>query len=274
VNDDVDDDLRTLLITGAAGRVGRAVTPYLRQHYRLRLLDMLPLEAEGLDEVLQGDLNDSELVQRAVSGVHGVLHLACVHGFELTFEGGLDVNYRALLHVLQASAAAGVQRFVYTSSLHAVGQHELAGFPGDDAPLAPDAFYGLGKVFGEAACALYTRRSALRTLVIRVGNADPTVGDARHLRLWTSARDLANLITIGLTHPQIQYDIVYGVSICPEPLFPNARAAELGYVPQDRALDHLDPAFQPYEAMTPGAGRDHVGGYYAVVPLPDVRLLA
>ena len=45
-------------------------------------------------------------------------------------------------------------------------------------------------------------------------------------------------------------------------------------MPQDRAVDNLDPSFQPYEAMTPGAGRDHVGGYYAVVPLPDVRLQA
>ena len=117
----------------------------------------------------------------------------------------------------------------------------------------------------------FTRGGALRT-VIRVGNADhrwATPGT----EVRTSARDLANLITIGLTHPQISTRSFTAFPSAPN-RFSNARAAELGYVPQDRALDHLDPAFQPYEAMAPGAGRDHVGGYYAVVPLPDVRLPA
>ncbi len=174
--------LPTLLITGAAGRVGRAVRPYLRDRYRLRLIDMAPLEAAEGEEALQGDLNDPALLPAALQGVSGVLHLACVHGFDLTFEASLDVNYRALLAILQASVTAGVERFVYTSSLHAVGQQPLSTFVGDEAELSPDAFYGLSKAFGEAACALYTRRNNLRTLVIRVGNADPEVGDERQLR--------------------------------------------------------------------------------------------
>src|SRR5690606_22390195 len=134
---------------------------------------LAPLEPTAGEEAFQGDLNDPELVASAVAGASGVVHLACVHGFDLTFEQSLDVNYRALLALLQASVTAGVEHFVYTSSLHAVGQQPLKGFAGDHAPLSPDAFYGLSKVFGEAACALYTRRSNLRTLIIRVGNADP-----------------------------------------------------------------------------------------------------
>lgn len=260
----------TLLITGAAGRVGRAVRPYLRERYQLRLIDIAPLETAPGEAALTGDMNDPTILQAGLRGVCGVLHLACVHGFDLTFEASLDVNYRALLAVLQQSVAAGVERFVYTSSLHVVGQHPLTGFAGDNAALSPDAFYGLSKVFGEAACALYTRRSELRTLIIRMGNADPEVGDERRLRQWTSARDLANLIHLGLTHPNIKLETVYGVSNCPAPLFANRRARELGYVPLDHAHLHLASDYQPYEQMSEGL-RDFVGGYYAAGPLPNVR---
>lgn len=261
--------MSTLLVTGAAGRVGRAVRPSLRQQFSLRCFDRhaTPDPAPG-EQVVIGDLNDPHALHAAVDGVDGVLHLAAVHGLGLTFDASLDVNYRAMIALLDATRHAGVGRFVYASSHHVFGAHRRDGFDASEARPAPDAHYGLGKAFGELACSLYAHRFGLRTLVVRIGNADPTVTDDRTLRLWVSARDLAQLFAIGFTHPEITFDVVYGVSRCPAPLFVDPVGERLGFRPQDHAVDHLDPQFVAYDAMPDRLGRDFVGGAYAVADLP------
>ncbi len=258
-----------VLITGAAGRVGAAVRPYLRERFALRNVDLLPVSDLGPgEEMLVGDLNDARDVRAALDGVDAVLHLACVHGHELGFEASLDANYRAVIALLEATRQAGVKRFVYASSHHVFGLHQREGFDPDAAPLAPDAYYGLSKAFGELACSMYAHRYGLRTLVVRIGNADPQVADDRALSLWVSARDLAQLFAIGFSHEAISYDVVYGVSVCPAPLFVDPHAQRLGYRPIDRAEEHLASGFVSYEAMPQGLGRDYVGGAYVMIELP------
>ncbi len=258
-----------VLVTGAAGRVGSAVRPFLRERFDLVLFDRLASPAPRPGErAVVGDLAVRADVRAALAGVDAVLHLACVHGVELAFDDSLDANFRGTVHVLDEARRAGVRRFVYASSHHVHGAHARAGFTGDDAAYAPDAYYGLGKAFGELACALHAERFGLEVCVARIGNADPEVADDRALRLWTSARDLAELLAIGLTHPDVRHDVVYGLSDCPEPLYRNERASELGYRPRDRALDHLAAGFVPFEAMDERLGRDYVGGAYMVAPLP------
>ncbi len=268
----VKPEVHRVLVTGAAGRVGRAVRPWLRERFELRLFDRVAVDDAAANEtVVVGDLVDRELVRDALRGVDAVIHLAAVHGLDLAFDASVDANFRAVVHLLEEAQRADVARFVYASSHHVHGAQRRAGFAGDAAALAPDAYYGLGKAFGEVACALYAARFGLRTLVVRIGNADPLVADDRTLRLWTSARDLAALFEIGLTHPDVGHDVVYGVSDCPDPLYDNARAQQLGYRPRDRALDHLAPDFVPYAAMPDRLGRDFVGGAYAVAPLPSAE---
>lgn len=258
-----------LLVTGAAGRVGSALRPYLRGTYDLVLHDRVAApEPSAAEEVRVSDLASYEDVLAAASGVDAVLHLACVHGLGLRFEDSLDTNFRGTMNLLEAAREHGVTRLVYASSHHVLGLHPLADFPGDEAALAPDAVYGLGKAFGEVACRTYAERYGIKTFVIRIGNADPLAPDARTARMWTSARDLAQLVRIGLEHPDIDYDIVYGVSNVAEPLFANRRARQLGYLALDRAEDNLATDFMSYEAMPPDRGRDFVGGGYAVVDLP------
>src|SRR5690606_17306762 len=118
------------------------------------------------------------------------------------------------------------------------------------------------------ASRMYAQRYGIRTMIIRIGNADPQVSDGRSLRMWTSARDLAQLIEIGFSDERVECELVYGVSRSPEPLFANARATELGYRPQDDSRDNLAPGYVPYDAMPPTLGRDHIGGAYAVRDLP------
>lgn len=265
--------MQTLLITGAAGIVGTALRPLLREHYQLRLLDRRPVgDLQPGEEEIVGDLTDPLLVERAVQGSYAILHLACAHGTDIAFQSTVEPNYHATLYLLEASQRHGVKRFLFTSSHHAVGQYrtDAAAFF-DDLPAAPDSYYAMSKVFGEAACAAFSHRYGLQTFVIRIGNADPQVADARRLRMWTSARDLAQLVRIGLEHADVRQQIVYGVSESPNPLFHNRVARALGYQPQDNAQDHLAPGYLPYESMDPvSSGRDHVGGAYAGASLVSV----
>lgn len=262
--------MQTLLITGAAGIVGTALRPLLREHYKLRLLDRRSVDALHPDETeIVGDLADPALVKRAVEGADSILHLACAHGTDIAFQTSVEPNYHATLYLLEAAHHFGVKRFIFTSSHHVVGQYRTdVAEVFDDLPVAPDSYYAMSKVFGEAACAAFSQRYSLATFVIRIGNADAQVADARRLRMWTSARDLGQLVRIGLEHPEIRHEVVYGVSKSPRPLFHNGRAKALGYLPQDNAEDHLAPGYLPYEDMDPAfSGRDYVGGTYASAKL-------
>lgn len=262
--------MQTLLITGAAGIVGTALRPLLRKHYALRLFDRLPVaDLADNESAFIGDLTRTQDLVEAVKGVDAVLHLACAHGTDIRYTSTVKPNYDATLQLLEAAAAAQVKRFVFASSHHVLGQypadaHEVY----DDLPIAPDSYYAISKVFGEAACATFAQRTGMGVLVLRIGNADPQVSDARRLRLWTSARDLEQLVRIGLEHPAINFDVVYGVSDCPQAFFSNHHARALGYVPQDRAQDFLAPGFLSYESMDAHtSGRQFLGGAYAVSPL-------
>lgn len=258
-----------LLVTGAAGRVGRLLRPVLAERYALRLLDLADPGASAQEEAILGDLADPAMARRAVAGAAGVLHLAGLVGPDFGFEATLRPNYLGLVTLLEACRAARCPRFVFASSHHVVGLHAAADAPFDAAaPLAPDGFYGLSKAFGEAACSLYARRFAMPTLIIRIGNADPEVADARRARMWVSARDLAALVDIGMTAQGLACETVYGVSRASDPLFADAAAARLGYRPRDDSRDHHAAGFRPSAALGPADGADRVGGFFATRPLP------
>ena len=251
-----------IVVTGAAGKLGRLLAPLLGERFPLRLCDIAPVTAAPGDEGLQGDLSDPAFARRAVAGAAGVVHLAGLVASRVSFEDTLDPNYRAVLALLEACRLEGVPRFVFASSHHIVGALPADRQYDESAPIEPDSYYGLAKAFGEAACAMFARRYGVRTLVIRIGNGDPEVADARRERLWISGRDLAQLVDIGLTAPGLTYEVVYGVSECPNALFANDAARRLGYRPLDRAGQHRSPAF---DAETRWSA---IGGVFMADELP------
>src|SRR5205823_89064 len=68
---------------------------------------------------------------------------------------------------------------------------------------------------------------------IRIGNVNPKPIDKRRLSLWFSPRDLAQLVAIGIEHPDIKFEIVYGISGNKRAWYDNSNAYRLGYRPQD-----------------------------------------
>jgi uronate dehydrogenase len=260
---------KTILLTGAAGKVGRLVRPLLRETHALRLCDVAAIDdvVPG-EEFVQGDLADPVFARSVVAGVDGVVHLAGLVAVDVSFEETLAPNYRAVLALLEACRAEKVGRFVFASTHHVLGLHPL-GPVAPDAALAPDGFYSLAKVFGEAACAMYAHRFGLACLAIRIGFVGTGVADGRRERLWISPRDLVQLIQLGLARTEAGSTIVYGLSDCPDPFFDNAAAQALGYRPLDRPSDFREEDFVPLAAIQPPETITHVGGRFAAQPLPD-----
>jgi uronate dehydrogenase len=68
---------------------------------------------------------------------------------------------------------------------------------------------------------------------MRIGNVNPVPIDKRRLSILFTPRDLAQLVTIGIEHPGIRFEIVYGVSRNQRSWYDNSNAYRLGYKPQD-----------------------------------------
>jgi uronate dehydrogenase len=70
---------------------------------------------------------------------------------------------------------------------------------------------------------------------MRIGNVNPAPPDKRRLSNWISPRDFAQLVEIGIEHPEVRFEIVYGVSANRRSWYDNSNAERLGYRPRDDA---------------------------------------
>jgi uronate dehydrogenase len=232
----------TIAITGAAGVVGTALRPELAAlGYASVLIDRSPLHdlAPG-ERAVQADVRDVPALAAALAGCAGVLHLAsCTTDAPWPQQVALSVE--GTISLFEAARAVGVGRVVYASSHHVVGFHPRGRPIGSAAVLLPDSRYGVGKAFGESVAALYACKFGLQCLAIRIGNVNTRPIDRRRLGNWISPRDLASLVAIGLEHPDILFDVVYGVSDATGRDYDNTRAFALGYAPQSQS--------EPWEAQ-------------------------
>ncbi|MEZ0354158.1 NAD-dependent epimerase/dehydratase family protein [Mycobacterium sp. pR1184] len=119
-------ELGRVLVTGGSGFVGaNLVTTLLDRGYSVRSFDRAPspLPPHSHLEVLQGDITDKDVCAQAVDGIDTVFHTAAIielmGGASVTDEyrqRSFAINVGGTQNLVEAGHAAGVQRFVYTSS--------------------------------------------------------------------------------------------------------------------------------------------------------------
>jgi D-erythronate 2-dehydrogenase len=174
-----------ILITGAAGMIGRKLTARLvadgalneRPIDKLTLLDVVapvkPEKFRGTVESMAGDIADPAALRQLVAARPDVIfHLAAVVSAEaeLDFDKGMRINLdgsRALLDAVRAVGDGYCPRLVFTSSIAVFG----APFPdaiADDFHLTPLTSYGTQKAAVELLLADYTRRGFLSGVSIRL----------------------------------------------------------------------------------------------------------
>jgi D-erythronate 2-dehydrogenase len=176
-----------ILITGAAGMIGRKLTARLvadgalngRTIEKLTLLDVnAPQRPEKFTadvETIGADIADLAAGRAAVAGRPDVVfHLAAIVSgeAELDFEKGMHVNFdgsRALFEGIRASSEDYRPRVVFSSSIAVFGAPFPEAIP-DDFVLTPLTSYGSQKAMVEAMLADYTRRGFLDGVGIRLPN--------------------------------------------------------------------------------------------------------
>jgi nucleoside-diphosphate-sugar epimerase len=174
-----------ILITGAAGMIGRKLTERLvtdralggRPIDKLTLIDIVaPARPVGFSDHVKtraADLNEPGVAAKAVSERPDVIfHLAGVVSgeAELDFDKGYRVNLdgsRALLEAIRATGDGYKPRLVFTSSMAVFGAPFPNAIP-DDFHLTPLTSYGTQKAIVELMLADYTRRGILEGVGIRL----------------------------------------------------------------------------------------------------------
>jgi uronate dehydrogenase len=252
--------MKKILLTGAAGGVGAFLRAELASVYQLRLSDLVaPDQCGPSEDFVKADLTDLASVRNAVSGADGVIHLGG-YSVEGDWEDILNANIIGARNMFEAARLEGVSRIVFASSNHAMGFYDRDQTI-DHTPMPrPDGRYGLSKAFGESLARLYADKYGVETLCIRIGNVATEPVDVRRLSIWVSPRDLAQLVRIGLDHPDISHEIVYGMSDNKRAWWDNSNATRLGYAPQDRSEDFAATVFANHSADTGDARADAAQG--------------
>ncbi len=225
---------RRLLLTGAAGGLGKVLRPRMQRYCDvLRLSDICPLgEAGANEELVIAPLEDASVVKDMLADVDAVIHLGGV-STEQAWSAILPANIVGVVNLYEAARKQGVKRVVFASSNHVTGFYRQSETIEPTATPKPDGFYGVSKAFGENIAQLYWDRWGIETVSLRIGSSFPEPKDRRMLSTWLSYDDLERLIVAALTAPIVGHTVIYGVSDNRSSWWDNASAKHVGYRPED-----------------------------------------
>jgi len=270
--------VKTVLITGAAGDVGTHLRRELAGTYRVLASDLrTPRVKFNSQPFLRADIARFADALRVTRGVDAVVHLGG-YSVEGPWAGILSANIVGCYNVFEAARRNGVRRIVFPTSNHAVGFYRRDETIDHRVHPRPDSRYGVSKVFGEALGRLYADKYGMQFLMIRVGNVGPAPIDKRRLSIWVSPRDIAQLVTIGIEHPDIRFEIVYGISGNKRAWYDNSNARRLGYRPQDDSERFAQEVLAREPSGADPVAERYQGGVFCVAeevpnpaPLPKRR---
>lgn len=255
-----------ILVTGAAGALGRVVTTGLTDRdHEVVGLDLVPAPEGWVGPWYTADCADPEAVE-AVFAAHrldAVVHLAGIPD-ERGLRESLESHTLTTAALLDAMVSHDVPRLVYAGSNHAVGRTPRAELPDgvltSDVRPRPDTFYGVAKVAAEALMSLYADRHGIDAVSCRIGSFLPHPESVRGLSTWLSEDDCVRMVDAALTTPAPGYAVLYGVSDNTRGWWDLAPGRALGYEPLDDAEAH-----EAHVAPRPEdeAEAAHVGGPFA-----------
>jgi nucleoside-diphosphate-sugar epimerase len=244
-----------ILITGAAGLLGRVLVGGLGERYAVSGIDRM---GSRRGEMRRVDMSKQKGLDSLFDGFDTVIDLAALPSERTPWSEVWRNNLPATMNALEAARCGGVRRYVFASSNHVTGMYERdapyaaisAGeYDGLDPrqtpliepswPLRPNGPYAIGKALGEAAARYYSDAFGLSAICLRIGTVNrenrPTA--PRHFATLLSHADLLRLVQAAVTAPaDLQYGIYYGVSRNTWRFWDIGDARdEIGYEPQEDA---------------------------------------
>jgi UDP-glucose 4-epimerase len=263
-----------ILVTGSSGHLGEAL---------MRVLDSDGAhEVEGLDVLdspyatVLGSIADRACVRRCVEGVDAILHAATLHKPHVgshSRQEFVDTNVTGTLNLLEEAVAAGVGRFVFTSTTSTFGRAltpadgEPAAWITEDVVSVPRNVYGVTKAAAEDLCELVHRDHGLPCLILRTSRFFPEPDDRDDVR---SAYDDQNLKVNELLYRRVDIEDVVSAH-----LIALERAPALGFgryiITATSPFDSGDLA--ALRADAPAVVRRRFPDYEAIYAQLDWRML-
>lgn len=167
----------TILVLGAAGFIGKElVRQLLAAGYVVRAMirgSSLPLQELRSDrlEIVRGDIGNKADLERAMSGIEFVYHLA--HALGRTWDEYQAGDIASARLVGEACLASGIKRLVYTGTIDSYYAGARAGTITADTPLDPHIerrnYYARAKAAGEKILVEMSRDRALPLVIMRPG---------------------------------------------------------------------------------------------------------
>jgi nucleoside-diphosphate-sugar epimerase len=224
-----------VIITGAAGQIGREMVDELSDSHELRLIDRSPVPGRvscvadlaslrATSGWLRRFGSRSGQWTELFEGADAVLHLAAEPSPMAIWKQVLHDNIQATCNVIDVAARLRIRRVVYASSVLAVEalERELApacysadgpkiGSEVSPRPLTP---YGVSKATGELIGRMFVDGGKLASfLAVRIGHYQRGEPKSEQLRrLWVRAGDLRRLLRRCLEAHVEGFHVVYGIS--------------------------------------------------------------
>lgn len=146
-----------VLLTGHHGYIGSVTGPFLRAAGH-EVVGADTLFYEGCDLTQADDclpylrLDIRDVTSEQLEGFDAVVHLAALSNDplgDLSTELTSNINYQATITLARAAKAAGVRRFILSSSCSMYGAASAGGLVDEQAPLQPLTAYAESKVRSE-----------------------------------------------------------------------------------------------------------------------------
>jgi UDP-glucose 4-epimerase len=182
-----------ILLTGSSGWLGQTLAPQLQRNGHVVVgLDVRP----GPFTTVAGSIADRALVGRTMTeqAITAVVHGGALHKPDIARHPAaefISVNVQGTQNLLDAALAAGVDRFVFTSTTslmisrtiragQAGGAEQAAWITEDLSPIEPRNIYGVTKFAAENLCRLAHQEHHLPVVVLRTGRFFPEADDMAH----------------------------------------------------------------------------------------------
>lgn len=207
-----------VLVTGSAGRVGRAVYRRLLKHHTVVGLDVVPSPTTDI----VGSMEDAGLLHSILHDCHAVVHTAALHAPHVGHDSSerfWAVNVKATEQLARLCAKAGARRFVFTSTtaLYGAGRRATGAALWLDEASVPEpvSVYHGTKLAAELALQRIASAHDLHVTVLRIGRCFPEpapVMAAYRLHRGVDVRDVAaaHELALGYEHSGYRHYVISG----------------------------------------------------------------
>lgn len=199
--------MKTILVTGHEGLIGRALLPELHKHgFNVNGLDLVAFKDEW-----KGDITESERLRDAIYGCHGIIHLAAVSRV-VWGENNPDLcwatNATASINLLKFAAESHLKPWVLVCSSREV-YGEAPSLPvKENDKLMPINVYGWSKYAMEKATESI-QQEGINTAIVRLSNVYGDLNDHQDRVLPAFCRAAAYSDTLRIDGEENTFDFTH-----------------------------------------------------------------